>query len=57
MYVVTFGIYSLYWVFKTQEETKRHTGEGLGGVVGLVVWILDQPGQRVRDPVGDRGDV
>jgi hypothetical protein len=37
---VTFGVYGLYWVFKTQEETKRHTGEGLGGVVGLVVWLL-----------------
>jgi hypothetical protein len=43
MYILTFGIYSLYWVFKTQEETKRHTGEGLGGVVGLVVWLLVSP--------------
>jgi len=43
MYIVTFGIYSLYWVFKTQEETKQHTGEGLGGVLGLVVWILISP--------------
>ena len=38
--IVTLGIYSLYWVYKTQEETKRHTGDGLGGVLGLVVWIL-----------------
>jgi hypothetical protein len=43
MFLVTFGIYSLYWVFQTQEETKRHTGEGLGGVVGLVVWLLISP--------------
>jgi Domain of unknown function (DUF4234) len=43
MYVVTFGIYSLYWVFKTQEEMKQHTGEGLGGVLGLVVWLLVNP--------------
>ena len=40
LYVVTFGLYGWYWVFKTQEETKEHTGEGLGGVLGLVVWIL-----------------
>ncbi len=40
MYIVTIGFYSWYWVFQTQEETKRHTGEGLGGVLGLVIWIV-----------------
>ena len=43
MYIVTFGVYSLYWVYKTQEEMKQHTGEGLGGVLGLVVWLLVNP--------------
>jgi hypothetical protein len=43
LYVLTFGIYGLYWVFKTQEETKQHTGEGIGGVLGLVVWLLLTP--------------
>jgi hypothetical protein len=38
--IVTLGIYSLYWVYKTQEEMKQRTGEGLGGVLGLVVWIV-----------------
>jgi hypothetical protein len=40
LFIVTFGFYGWYWVFKTQEETKEHTGQGLGGVLGLVVWIL-----------------
>jgi hypothetical protein len=40
LFIVTFGIYGLYWVFKTQEEMKQRTGEGLGGVIGLVIWIL-----------------
>jgi hypothetical protein len=40
LFIITLGIYSLYWVYKTQEEMKQHTGEGLGGVLGLVVWIL-----------------
>src|SRR4249919_981180 len=40
LFIVTFGFYGWYWVYKTQEETKQHTGDGLGGVVGLVVWIL-----------------
>ena len=40
LYIVTLGFYSWYWVYKTQEEMKQHTGDGLGGVLGLVVWIL-----------------
>jgi hypothetical protein len=43
MFVVTLGFYSWYWVFKTQEEMRQHTGLGLGGVVGLVIWILISP--------------
>ena len=43
LYIVTFGVYSLYWVFKTGEEMKQHTGEGLGGVLSLVVWIAANP--------------
>jgi Domain of unknown function (DUF4234) len=43
MYVVTLGFYSWYWVYKTEEEIQAHTGEGLGGVLGLVVWILIAP--------------
>ena len=41
--IITLGIYSLYWVYKTQEEMKQHTGDGLGGVLGLVVWIIISP--------------
>ena len=40
LFVVTLGFYGWYWAFKTQDEMKLHTGEGLGGVLGLVVWIL-----------------
>jgi hypothetical protein len=43
MSIITLGIYSLYWVYKTQEEMKQHTGDGLGGVLGLVVWIIISP--------------
>ena len=43
LFIVTFGFYGLYWVYKTQEETKQHTGEGIGGVLGLVIWILVSP--------------
>ena len=41
--IVTVGIYSLYWVFKTQDEVKEHSGIGVGGVLGLVIYILLAP--------------
>ena len=41
--IVTLGFYTLYWVFKTQEEVKGHTGSGVGGVLGLVIYILIGP--------------
>jgi hypothetical protein len=43
MAIITFGIYSLYWVFKTQEEVKEHSGIGIGGVLGLVVYLVVSP--------------
>ena len=40
LFIITLGLYGLYWVYKSQEEMKQHTGDGLGGVLGLVIWIL-----------------
>ena len=41
--IITFGIYPIYWVYKTQEEIKRYSGNGIGGVIGLVIYILLAP--------------
>jgi hypothetical protein len=41
--LLTIGIYTIYWAYKTHEEIKQHTGEGIGGVLGLVIWILISP--------------
>ncbi len=41
--VLTLGIYSLIWTYKTQEEIKRYSGNGIGGVLGLVVYFLISP--------------
>jgi len=41
--LVTLGFYWWYWAYMTQEEMKRHTGQGLGGVLGLVIWIVINP--------------
>ena len=43
LYIITLNFYSWYWVYKTQEEVKQHAGDGLGGVLGLVVWIIISP--------------
>ena len=40
MFIVTIGFYGWYWSFKTHEEIRQHSGEGVGGVIGLVIWIL-----------------
>ena len=42
-FIITLGIYSWYWVYKTQEEVKRYSGNGLGGILGLVIYILISP--------------
>jgi hypothetical protein len=38
--IITLGIYSLYYYFATHEEMKQHSGEGVGGVVGLIIAIF-----------------
>lgn len=35
--IVTFGIYSLVWYFKTHSEIQRHTGTGIVGSIALVL--------------------
>jgi len=35
--VVTFGIYAWYWYYTVHRDMKRHTGEGLGGGLALVI--------------------
>ena len=40
MYIITLSFYAWYWVFRTQEEIKEHSGIGVGGVLGLVIWVV-----------------
>jgi hypothetical protein len=41
--IVTLGIYHLYWYYKSFEELKRHTGNGIGGILGLLIAIVFTP--------------
>ena len=38
--LVTLGIYWIYWYYKTGEEVKNYSGEGLGGVLWLVIAVV-----------------
>ena len=40
LFIVTFGIYGLYWYYRVHDDMKRHTGTGLGGGIALLLAIL-----------------
>lgn len=41
--IITLGIYTLVWVYKTHDEIKRYSRNGVGGVVGLVIYLVISP--------------
>lgn len=41
--IVTVGIYTFVWVYKTHNEIKRYSGIGVGGVLGLVIYLVVSP--------------
>jgi hypothetical protein len=38
--IVTCGVWGAVWTYRTSEDLKKYNGEGLGGVLGLVVYLL-----------------
>jgi uncharacterized protein DUF4234 len=38
--IVTLGFYTWYWYYKTHDEMKRHSGQGIGGGVALILAIF-----------------
>ena len=41
--ILTLGIYTFVWTYRTQEEVKRYSGNGVGGVIGFVIYFLLSP--------------
>ncbi len=37
---ITLGIYGAWWTYRNHEDIKLHIGEGVGGVLGLVIYLL-----------------
>ena len=40
LFFVTLGIWAFIYYYQTHEEMKRHTGEGIGGVIAVVIAIF-----------------
>ncbi len=38
--IVTLGIYTIVWFYKTHDEMKRHSGQGLGGGLALILALF-----------------
>lgn len=38
--IITLGIYFLYWTYSVFQEMKDNTGDGIGGVAGLLIGIF-----------------
>jgi hypothetical protein len=38
--IVTLGIWGIFWTYRTNEDLKKYNGDGLGGVLGIVIYIL-----------------
>ena len=41
--IVTLGIYTYVWTWKTHDEIKRHSGVGVGGPLGFVIYFIISP--------------
>ncbi|MDQ3898067.1 MAG: DUF4234 domain-containing protein [Actinomycetota bacterium] len=41
--IVTLGLYALYWAYISHEEIRQHTADGVGGVVGVLIYVFASP--------------
>ena len=41
--IVTIGVYYVFWTYFVFTELKEHSGEGIGGAIGVVFAILVWP--------------
>ena len=38
--IVTLGIWGIFWTYRTNEDLKRYNRDGLGGVIGVVLYLV-----------------
>jgi hypothetical protein len=40
LFLITLGIYGFFWFYGTHKEMKAHTGNGIGGGLAVVIYLL-----------------
>jgi uncharacterized membrane protein YdfJ with MMPL/SSD domain len=43
LFILTLGFYGWVWAYRTFKKTKEQTGEGVGGGLGLALWVVLNP--------------
>ena len=43
LFVVTCGIWGIFWTYRTGEDLRRYNGDGLGGTVGAILFFFISP--------------
>jgi hypothetical protein len=38
--VITLGFYGIYWAYKSHEDIKQEVGDGVGGVIGAIIYTF-----------------
>jgi uncharacterized membrane protein YhaH (DUF805 family) len=38
--IVTIGIYTLYWIYKSYSEVRARRGQGVGGIAGILLSLV-----------------
>ena len=38
--IITCGIWGIFWTYRNSEDLKKYNGDGLGGVLGVVIFLL-----------------
>jgi len=41
--IVTLSVWAYLWTYRTSEDLKRYNGDGLGGVLGIVILFVFSP--------------
>lgn len=41
--ILTLGIYTYIWVFRTHHEMKEYTGDGVGSWLGFIIYLVFAP--------------
>jgi hypothetical protein len=43
IYIVTCGIYGIFWSYTVFDEVKQYSGRGIGGGVAALIWFIFAP--------------